>query len=73
MQRFLITITLLASLALSSCRAVTYFSQGNEHYERGQHEEAITDLETAAELAQAAGNDGLDATIEEELEAVRPP
>ena len=36
MQRYLITITLLALLALSGCRSVSYFSQGNEHSALGQ-------------------------------------
>ena len=53
--------------------ADAYNNRGNAYYGLGQYEKAITDLETALELAQAAGNDGLAATIEETLEAVRPP
>ena len=50
-----------------------YFIRGVAHAQLGRPAEAIADLETALELAQAAGNDGLAATIEETLEAVRPP
>ena len=73
MQRYLITITLLALLALSGCRSVSYFSQGNEHSALGQYHEAIADLETALELAQDTGNDGLAFLIEQTLETVRNP
>ncbi len=50
MQRYLITITLLALLALSGCRAASYFSQGNEHYDLGRYEEAIADYDEAIRL-----------------------
>lgn len=50
MQRYLITITLLALLALSGCRAASYFSQGNEHSALGQYHEAIADYNEAIRL-----------------------
>ena len=50
MQRYLMIITLLALLALSGCRAASYFSQGNEHHERGQYEDAIADYDEAIRL-----------------------
>ena len=50
MQRYLITITLLALLALSGCRSVSYFSQGNEHSALGQYDEATADYDEAIQL-----------------------
>lgn len=50
MQRYLITITLLALLALSGCRSVSYFSQGKEHSALGQYHEAIADYNEAIRL-----------------------
>ena len=50
-----------------------YFIRGASHADLGRYEKAIADLETALELAQAAGDDNLAAKIEETLEEVRNP
>ena len=63
MQRFLITIALLALLALSGCRAAAHLSQGNEHYELGRYEKAAADYDEAIrlrpDLAEAYNNRGV--------------
>ena len=50
MQRFFITITLLALLALSGCRAAFYFDRGVAHVEHGRYVKAIAAFDNTIRL-----------------------
>ena len=57
-----------AAIRLQPDNTFAFFFRGLSHAQLGRYAETITDLETAAELAQTAGDDDFAVTIEEALE-----